>query len=825
MTMVGFANGRITCLKQGCSALALIGALFSTPALAQSASGPVSDPKAPPTAAAEPQVQSSEDIVVYARRRSETVLNAPLAVTALTPATIRDQSVTNVADLTRVAPNVVLRTGNSGGGTLITVIRGQFIAQANIANDSPIGFYYDDVILAQPKGAAAGLFDIASVEIDRGVQGTLKGRNNTGGAINVYFNKPKLNEFSGELYGGYGSRNYLQLRGIVNVPISDDIALRFGIQRTTQDAQGRSIITGQGYGGHHEYIARASALFQPTNDTSLQLTYEHTDINQNPVGRRVIPGSITYNSLIAGTRNAQNPTGLQYTDDQLRPANFFDGSTGYVMPNDKARIDFWRGNFTTKLSDDITFKVIAGYREFTASGGIDLEASPAQQLDSINGGTSRQFTVEPQLSGTLGTESLSYVVGYYHFSDTGQLVADTYAWALNTANPTSPFRNYLRIREGATNLADAGYVHLEWKATSQLEIAGGIRYTSDRRAVMPDRVLVNSFPTGSTYALYQAGTINAVGCQFTTPVNGVLRPAGGFVLVGTAAVASGECPDVTLRKNYSYWSYEGSVRYKLTNNLSLYARTGLGQKSGGFNLPVVSTIVAPFNPERVRDYEVGLKGGGIANGHLDFSLAFYYSDYNNLQRYLANLLPNGAGIASSIINAGSARVWGIEGDFTARLGSGFSLSGFFGYTDAKYKTFTTTDATGNPLDLSNQPFLYTPKFTSRLGANYDTDIGGGRFHLGGGWNHASNASLSVIAFPGAFTGTVDMFDARASWTTPDKHWEFALYGTNLSNKKYFTDTGINRTGVSTALTAVTGAYGVQNEPRTIVGSITFRWGP
>lgn len=808
--------------KRGTSALALISAsLLSAPAFAQTQA---TTPAAQPAEAAATTGESDADIVVFARRRSETVVNAPLAITALSPEKLKEQSITTFTDLGRVAPNVTLRQTNGGGGTVAAIIRGQVIAQANIANDSPIGFYYDDVILAQPKGATAGLFDIASVEVSRGVQGTLKGRNNTGGAINVYFNKPKLGEFSGEAMGAYGSRNYVQLNGIVNVPVGDKIAIRVGGQRTTQDAQGHSVINGQGYGGRHEYIARGSVLFEPADGTSLQLTYERTDINQNPTGRRMIPGSITYNSLIAGTRNAQNPSGLQFTDAVLRPANFFDGSTGYLMANDKAKINFYRANFSTEINDTTTFKVIGGYRQFNASGGIDLEGSPATQLDSVNGGTSHQFTIEPQLSGSFADDKINYVLGYYHFSDKGKLVADTFAYSVNAAAPTNPFRNWLRIREGATNLADAGYAHVEWKATDQLEIAGGLRYTKDQRAVRPDRVLVNSNPTGSTYALFQAGTINAVGCQFTTPTNGVLRPAGGFVLVGGNAVASGECPDIELTKNYGYWSYEASARYKFSDRVSLYARTGLGQKSGGLNIPVVSTGVAPYNPEKVTDYEAGIKGGRVLDGMLDFSLAVYYSDYKNLQRYLSNLLPGGVGLSNVIINAGSARVWGIEGDFNARLVAGFSVNGFFGYTNAKYKTFTTTDATGNPLDLSGQPFLYTPKFSSRLGAQYETSIADGTFRIGGGWNHTSNASLSVIAFPGANTGKVDLVDARASWETPDKRFEFAVFGTNLTNKKYFTDVGINRAGVSTALTAVTGAYGVQNQPRMIAASVTARFG-
>lgn len=796
---------------------------FATAAAAQDVPATSAASAVPAAAQSASAGQGSEDIVVFARRHSETVLNAPLAITALSPERLKEQSIVTFTDLTKVAPNVVLRASNGGGGTVNVLIRGQVIAQANIANDSPIGIYYDDVILGQPKGVSAGLFDLASVEIARGVQGTLRGRNNTGGAISIYTNKPVLGEWSGYASGTYGSRNYVQGEAVLNAPVTDTIALRFGAQRITQDSQGHSTITGQGFGGRHQWIGRAQALFQPTDDTSLRVIYEHTDINQQPLGRRLIPGSITYNSLISGTRNTQNPTGLQYTASQLIPSNFYDGTTSYQVPNDKAKINFWRGIFEQKISDDMTFKIIAGYRQLSASGGIDLDGSPALGLESINGGTSHQFTVEPQLSGEVAGGALSYILGYYHYSDKGTLVADTYAYSVNAATTNGAFRNHLIIREGAHNISDAGYAHLEWKATNRLEIAGGLRYTADDRLAMPNRVLVNSDPLGSTYGLYTAGTLNAVGCQFTTPVNGVLRPAGGFVLLGTTAVASGACPDITLQKKYNYWSYEGTARYKIGDNLSFYARTGYGQKSGGINIPVASTITAPYNPEKVRDYELGMKGASLF-GVLDFSLAVYYTDYKGMQRYLSSLLPGGGGIGSSVINAGSARVKGVEGDFTWHIVPSFQINGFFGYTDAKYKDFKTTDAAGNVIDLTSQPFFSTPKFSSRLGALYHTELAGGTLSLSGGWNHQSNASLQSISFPGAETGVVDLIDARVTWTTPDKRWDFSVYGTNLNGEKYVADASVNRTGVSTAVSSATAAYVVPGEPRFIGGSVTVHWG-
>jgi len=784
--------------------------------------GSSADAAAQPAAPAVAQ-DDEETIVVMARRRAESVLQTPLAVTALGPQALTQQSVVSFQDLNRVAPNVVLRVTNSGGGTVDAVIRGQSIPLSNIAVDAPVGFYLDDVIMAQPKGVAVGLFDLRSIEVSRGVQGTLRGRNNTGGAISIYTHRPELGQTTGEATVGYGSRNYLRLQGVVNLPIGDTLAVRAGFQRITQDGYGRSIVTGQAFGGQHQWIARVGALFQPSDDFSLAVTYDHVDIDQAPIGRRALPGSQVYNALISGTGGATNASSLRLTPEQIIPANFWDGSTNYVMENDQANIDFWRATLSYRISDAANIKVIGGYRDLIALGGIDLDGSPARNNESFNGGSSHQFTIESQIYGDI-TPTLNYIVGYYHFNDRGSLIANTRPWVFNAAQPTNPFRNLSVIREHAENRSDAVYGHLEFHPLPQLELAAGLRHTWDQRHVTPNRAQDNGEPTGSTFALFQAGTIQRFGCQFTTAVNGVQRPAGGFVIVNGAAVPSGACPTVNFNADFSYLSYELSARYEINRNLSLYARHGLGQKSGVINIPIISADSPVITqPERVRDYEVGLKGENLLGG-LDFSIALYYSDYRNLQRNIGTLLPGGTQPAAAVVNAGRARVQGIEFEANWRVTDRFRISGFMGLTDAKYIDFTAVGVGGVVFDLSDQPFLATPKFSSRIGATYDFPVAGGRLRLGGGWNHQSNTSYQVIFFPGAESGVVDLLDARVSWTSEDDRFELAAYATNLTNERYLTAAQANRSGVSSATSAVATAYGTQGDPRFFGVSATVRFG-
>ena len=827
------------------SLIALSGAALASAAQAQTApqQSVAPTPAAAPATAGQPGPSAAEaeaqpspqgtqtaanqavgEIVILARRRAESIVDAPLAVTAVSQRQIKDLSILTATDITRVAPNVVLRQTNSGGGTVDVIIRGQSIPLSNIAIDPSVGWYVDDVIVQQGKGIAAGLFDINSIEVARGVQGTLRGRNNTGGAISIYTNKPELGTTDAELSGTYGSHNYVQGQGWVNLPLADTLAFRGGFQRITQDGWGRSIVTGQKFGGRNQWIARASMLFKPDSKLTAFATYEHINIDQNPIGRRAIPGSAVYQALINGTRSSNNASGLHLTPDQIIPSNFWDASTGYVLGNDRAKIDFWRGQVTYAVAPEFNAKVIAGYRNMSALGGIDLDGTPALNNESENGGTSRQLTVEPQIYGDLG-RSLSYILGYYYFRDKGKLVADTFPYVVNAAAPTVPFRNHIVIREGAKNTSNAVYGHVELKPVRGLELAAGLRYTWDDREISPNRWNLNSEPSSSVFPLYQAGTIQAIGCGFTTAVNGVQRPAGGFVLVNGVAVASGACPNVTLTRSFNYLSYEFSARYEFRRGLAVYARTGQGQKAGGINIPVSSVdLPIVFAPEKVRDYEVGLKAENLLNGTLALNLAAYYSDYRNLQRNIGTLLPGTAITATATVNAGRARVQGIEADFNWRPVDALTISGFAGYTDAKYKEFITIGANGQPIDLSSQPFYATPKFTSRLGFVYKLPVADGTFRIGAGWNHQSNTSFQAIFFPGAESGIVDLVDARASWTTPDNRWEFAVYGTNLLNKKYFTSAQANRSGISTSTATVLTAYGTQGDPRFVGASVTWHYG-
>lgn len=756
---------------------------LAAPAAAQDAPAPnAATPAAPAPSAAAPVApaadaqtpeaaapQSMEDIIVFGRHRAETVYASPLAVTALNADTLKQQSVSQITDLSRVAPNVLVRESSSGAGAVEVLIRGQVTAIANPAVDSPVGIYYDDVYIAQTKGAIGGAFDLSSVEVARGVQGTLSGRNNTGGAIRFYTNKPELGVFSGEGSFSLGTHDLHRESLILNVPVGDKLAVRIGVSDSYRGPLGRSLITGIGTQEVNQQLLRASALWQPSSALSLNVVYEKAHIRSLPVNFHTVRGNIA-NAVIACTQGALNPSGACYPASVVIPSDIHDNSANGPIKRDRIDTDFIRGTANWKLAPGLDAKVVVGYRELTALAAFDVDTTPSVSTYVTNfGALSKQLTVEPQLTAELFDNKLTLVGGYYYFRDDAQQLSTAQAGFVSGG--VAAYR-ILPLDDKLTNISNAGYLHGELKLARGWTVAGGVRYTDDKRTIQPRSEFDNSDPRSVNYPLFQAGLIAARTCNVTQLVGGVsvnLNPTG-------------PCPIVRRSASFNYWSYEASTRFEITDNVAVYARTGRGQKSGGFNSPYRSISQAPFLPEQVTDYEVGIKTRGLFDNMLNLNIAVYTSDYQNMQRYTSSLTVGGS-IASLVFNVGSARIRGVEADFTFKPAQALTFSGYFGYTDAKYKKFNVTDAAGVVYDLSGQTFYQTPKVTARLGAVYEVHLSHGSLKIGGGWNFQSSSSLYLFTYSQFTQKAYSLFDARITYS-PSAQFDVSLWGTNLADKKY-----------------------------------------
>ncbi len=748
----------------------LISALCAVPAVPAMA-----EEQAEPAASAADQGQAGgmEEIVVHARKREEKAVNVPLAITAVSSQQLQEQSITQVEDIGRLAPNVSVHSFGGTGTSLQSTIRGQTSFVPNIYVDGAVGYYFDGVYIAQGTGLPAALYDLDAVEIARGVQGTLNGRNNTGGSISFITHHPVLDAYQGEVSFTGGSLGTIGGFFMANVPIiPEELGIRLDYNRADQGAWGHSVVTGQEFGGYEQNAWRASVLWQPTDDIRALLIYEGTHINQNPTDQRMDPSSPTIPAAEA----------RGYSLSTLLPSNWYDNSSSLTQPW-LTRTESVRTTLEYDIAPNLTAKLIAGYHYASFVGGLDVSGSPITVATTNFGDSAHQWTVEPQLLGHSFDDRLSWVMGGFYFLDTG----DYYAAGTNYATKLflscfPPHVNGTFCSTGQ-NISGAAYIHGDYKLLDNLHVAAGIRYTADTRKI--DQV--NYVPQLAAY-----------------------RPYNGLVL----------------SRGFDYPSYEFSIDYDLTPELHPYFRTGRGQRSGGYSAPITSVAAEQgFQPEELTDYEVGIKANNLFDGKLAFNADYFYGQYNDVQRYESTL--GVAGIYGDIVlNAAQATIQGVETDFKYHVIPPLTLSGYASYTYFSYDSFPFHAGNGTTVSFAGLPPYVTPRFTTRLAATYDIPISYGTITLSGGWNWQSSEQLYLFPYPGMLQKDYSLFDIRVGWTSPDNTWSAAVYSTNLTDTHYATVGQVN--GSPNAVTGslvngVTSAEYTLGEPRVVAVTVAYHF--
>jgi iron complex outermembrane receptor protein len=399
------------------------------------------------SASAQPAEGMLEEVVVTARKRDEALQSVPVAVTSLSAAQLERQSVVDVRGIAATTPGMVMEQNPRSSMALVASMRGQASRDAVITSDQSIGLYVDDVYLARSQGAVTSFFDLAQVQILRGVQGTLFGRNNTGGAILVSTAKPEY-EVSGRLRGMLGNYNARTVEGMLNVPLVEDkLALRLGVNRVLRDGYMENAVGAPDGNSRDIWAVRAQLRVDPTENWEAFLRYSETTARQTP--------------------NTAVPTrpGLGFTP----PADFYTAVAG-ANAIDKLRARDVSLNSTVDLGGGIAVKAIAAYHEQRVFTRSDSDGYPTPLLDVDLIEDQKQFTGELQLSGSTLEERVEWLLGAFYFDEEGE------------SSSIVPAIGRVNIGYGQ-NSAIAGFGHVDVKVTERLSLGAGVRYTSEDRAV------------------------------------------------------------------------------------------------------------------------------------------------------------------------------------------------------------------------------------------------------------------------------------------------------------------------------------------------------
>lgn len=797
--LAGASNGLFSRALLGCSLSALAIGAFAAPAQAQNT-------QAPPTTGAviEGQQQaanapvagtddaSRSEIIVTAQFRAQALQDTPLAITAMSSEMLEARSFTSVTEVGQSAPSVTLRMGSSGyGKSTQAYIRGIGQTDYNFALEPAVGFYVDDVYHASLFGSTFDLLDLERVEILRGPQGTLFGKNSIGGAVRLISKKPSSN-FEASVEGTYGSFDRLDLRGMINLPLVDDVlALRISgaskqrdgyvdrvdfacafpslagnLQPTITPGSNGDCRVGT-LGGENVRAARAAVRFTPSPFVDINLSAELMRDDSEGAADSLILVNAAAPALAAYNQNRLIPTfGVPLdsrfvTDPYVSYANYSNQFSGRTVPSSNTLdSDSFSGDITIDLTENIQLKSITAYQEFSGRFTQNANNSPLPVHLADNQVFFEQFTQEIRIIGEVG-DFLEWTAGGFYFDSTSG-IGGSVSLSANNLN----FDQNDRIE--ASN--KSAFVHGVFHLTDRLNATAGIRYSEDKKTYTFDRTN------------QPAGTPFFPGGAFTAPVS-----------------------------KYDRVDYKIGVDYELTDDVMAYAQFSTGFKGGGVNpRPLRPELAVTFGPETVDAYEIGVKSQ-FFDRMVTLNLAAYHSDYSNLQ-LSANGVDN-AGLPSIIIaNVGSADIRGVEAELLIEPIDDLLIDASGSHIHFEIKDLGPAAGVAGGPTLESLP-AGTPKWKFSGGIQYTAYLDGAgsitpRFDV----YYQSRVFNEWTNNPLAAQQGYAVANGRITYTSPDEDWSAALAVTNIFDEFYYVNKFIQ-----------TGAYIFTGQPsRPREWSVNFR---
>lgn len=730
-------------------------ALLASPGAAQSAQETVDE-----AAEAPDQGATNNDILVTARRKQERLLDTPVAVTVLSGEQLARGGIADVEALRFVAPALQIAPSPFGKAVPGYTIRSQRSLESIITQDPAVGVYFGDVVQQRPHGTNAALYDLASVEVLKGPQGTLFGRNTTGGAVLI---NPAAPVFSTGVALDFelGNFDLRRATGMVNIPLGDKVAVRVAGRITRRDGFVENLFNGTRTDDERTDSYRASILFEPDDQFSSLFVFNY--FRQDDAGSGFILGG-----LRPGSPFGANPAVAQSFARQQTRANFWSVENNFRPFTDVETFSI--SNISTLDLGSVTLKNIFGYRKVDSDVAFDYDATPASVFQSRNRLNTDQWTEEFQISGN-ATSRLNYIAGFYYFQETGRDTQDSLLFGT-------------RSNDGeGRNISYSAYAQFGYDLTDRLSLTAGGRYTWDDRNLR----------------------------AFNT-INGQCRLVGPNGLPPNPCVAQFDA-------SFSSPTWQISLDYKPGDDTLLYLAHRRGYRSGGWNLRAnrISEQVF-FRPETVDDIELGFKGR-LFDNRLTVSAAAYHQWYTDIQRTLSFIPAPGEPLATVVLNAADATISGFELEATANPVPWLELGGSLAYTNPQYSDFVSPSGQ----DLSDNNFALAPEWTYTLRARVIAPIEPEQGELSAGVSYYYQsrtfvADLNVgpnIEVPIEAYGVMD---ASIEWNSiSGSPFDLRFLVRNLTNEQYFTG------GAGTFASLGTTSF-ILGAPRTYSINIGYRFG-
>lgn len=666
------------------------------------------------------------EVVVTATKQGATAAQeTPLALSVLSSADLDAANIEGVNNLVLKSPGLVYGENEQRAQIFIRGVGSNLVA---LGTDPSSAVYLDGVYLARPYMAFADFLNLDRIEVLRGPQGTLYGRNSAGGAVNIITREPS-DILKASIAAEYGSYNKRKIAGTLSGPLLEDSLLgSISLLKKVSDGFVRNVNSPGSPSRLNDddmIGARGSLHWLAGDRVNVYLSGDYANAHDHAIAGKALIKDVFGNPIVGPGVPELIPD--PYTVS-LTPGSAVDNET-----------TTWgiTGRITVDLAPGMQLSSISAYRDSESRyAGLDADYTHVDAFDAAQRETHDQFSQELQLTATSGR--LKWLVGLYYFEEQGALLAPI---GLTIIQPGLESVNDAKIKTDAW----AAYVNGTYALTDRLSVTAGARYSYEKKQ-----------SDAKGYILF----------------DGVNPGFGGYTSVGSAT--------------FNAWTPKFGIDYRWTDDVMLYASATRGFKSGGFN---IGADQPSFDPEYIWAYEVGLKSDWF-DRRLRANLSAFFYEYTDLQ-VQQNQEASAGAVSIVLRNAANATLKGFELELEALPMASLHLSANVAYLDATYDDFVTarTNAPGIDVDVSGNTMTMAPKWAFGVSASYDVNVADrGTLSFSAGYKWQDDVFFTPFNDAGNRQRAYGLLNAQVGFTTSDDRWQFAVFGTNLTDEAYYTNT-------------------------------------
>ncbi len=701
-----------------------------------------------------------DTITVTARRREETSQSVPIPITVESGESLEARNARDVSDLAQFTPNLLVATAANNSGAAVVNLRGVVQNNFTIAQDPKVGTYVDGVYIARPIGAIFDFLDVDRVEVLRGPQGTLFGRNTAAGLIHILSKEPVLNETSAEVSGGVGSDGYVEFGGIANFAVGSNLAVRIAANHRESDGYVENIVTGEDWSDINRDAVRVSALWEPSDNFNALLRVDYQNVDERPAG-----GDCTWTA----DPNVPSPTmplagaafALGIFDDIVAACQ----STSPFVTSDNPPLE---ASTSESLLGSLTVNWNLGFAELTSvssyrdlseingtfAGGTN--SATANYIEALGAGENdtSQWSQEFRLSGEALDGNLDWLAGLYFFEEDGGNSVFRVGLRGADLTPLGPLAVPLSATNNVlewdgVNKSQAVFGEVVYRFSDAWSTTFGIRHTEDEREL----TFSKTFPDGSL-----------------VPFPFLACPPGITLVDGRSCTRSDDWSETTIR---------AIVDFQASEDVLLFGGYSEGYSSGGFN---TADSMNRYEPEFSGNWELGLKSQWLDNS-LQANVTTFLNQYENQQVLFVatiNGLPT-----PLFLNAQESQIYGVEAEILYAPVPSLLLSASGGWLDGEYEEFTDS-STGTLVDLSGLDIILGPPYNYSFGAAYTHDlVTGGSLVAQMNWSERGRQFHTLTSDERTKQDAYGLLDGRLTWNLPNGKTTISLWGTNLLDEEYF----------------------------------------